>query len=155
MRPILALPLLLLSCVPFGNYRAVPSVGVGYNPQTGDESFHAGMTLAPGFHMDAESKEIFRGTSGDGGGRTEGVLREQIGHLETDVIDLKRERDEAVRVATAKSSEVSKLKVDLASAQDYRQIMIDWGWQVVCLILLIVGLFGWLIAKNWPRKVKA
>jgi hypothetical protein len=141
MKTMLAVAFLALSsCVPWGNYRAVPSGGVTYDPITGNQVYHAGVTLAPGFHMDDESKEIFRGRMGSSGAdagsaarvtsltervttltgemKTERAaaraLRDQIVHIEGDLSTRTRERDERTRELADRTRELNERTADVA-----------------------------------------
>ncbi len=170
--------LALSSCVPWGNYRIVPSGGVSYDPLTGNQFYHVGATLAPGFHMDDESKEIFRGRTGSGGaGTAERVtsltadaakeraaaqgLRDQIVHIEGDLSTRTRERDaisrdlvDRTRELTERTAEVAKLRVELTESEDYYRYF-QAIWERYGLFgIVVVLIFGLIGLRIWSRRIR-
>ncbi len=115
------------------------------------------------------TQEVLRGTRAAAGAGGEvaasneriRALTEQLRHLEADLAASAAERSQALEslaairtTLEAGAVQISKLRVELASAQDWRGVVTDWGLWGLLAVLLVVGFFGWLIAKNWPRKGK-
>jgi len=159
------------SCVPWGNYRAVPTVGVGYDPATGNEYLSGGVTLAPGLHLDAETRAILGGSRGAPADaervtaltgevekeRAAAVnLRAQVAHLEADLATRTTERDEALTAEAGKAKRVGELEVELAEAQDWARYVDGWierfGFWGTLLMVIALGIFGVLGLRAWARK---
>jgi len=152
-----------------------PSIGVGYDPSTGKEYLTGGMTLAPGLHLDPETKEILRPTrsASDGGSkdaeritaltgevekeRAAAVnLRAQVAHLAADLATRTTERDEALTAEAGKATRVGELEVELAEAQDWARYVDGWierfGFWGTLLMVIALGIFGVLGLRAWARK---